>query len=53
MNPDVNSMPSDEKPILDEPPPALGTWPRVYTAVLIYLAAVIVIFFLLTRRLAP
>jgi hypothetical protein len=46
-------MTPDEKPILDEPPPALGTWPRVYLAVLTYLAAVIVIFYLLTRRLAP
>jgi hypothetical protein len=46
-------MNPQEKPILDEPPPALGTWPRVYFAVLIYLAAVIVIFYLLTRRFAP
>jgi len=46
-------MTPDEKPILDEPPPALGTWARVYTAVLAYLAAVIVIFYLLTRRLGP
>ena len=27
----------------DEPPPFLGTWPRVYTVVLIYLAALIVL----------
>jgi hypothetical protein len=46
-------MTPDEKPILDEPPPALGTWPRVYTAVLTYLAAVIVIFYFITRALAP
>jgi hypothetical protein len=43
----------EEKPILDEPPPALRTWPRVYTAVLTYLAAVIVIFYFITRALAP
>jgi hypothetical protein len=46
-------MTPEDKPILDEPPPALGTWPRVYTAVLIYLAAVIVIFYFLTRHFAP
>jgi hypothetical protein len=46
-------MTPEEKPILDEPPPALGTWPRVYTAVLIYLVVVIVAFYLITRRLAP
>ena len=33
----------------DEPPPFLGSWKRVYTAVLIYLACVIVSFYLFTR----
>jgi len=33
----------------DEPPPFLGTWKRVYTAVLIYLVAIISIFYLFTR----
>jgi hypothetical protein len=27
--------------MVDGPPPFLGTWPRVYTVVLLYLAAVI------------
>jgi hypothetical protein len=33
----------------DEPPPFLGTWPRVYTAVLVYLAALIVLSYAFTR----
>ncbi len=34
---------------IDEPPPYLGTWKRVYTAVLLYLAGLIVLFYLFTR----
>jgi len=33
----------------DEPPPFLGSWRRVYTAVLIYLGCVIVAFYIFTR----
>jgi hypothetical protein len=33
----------------DEPPPFLRTWRRVYTAILIYLAAIIAGFYLFTR----
>lgn len=33
----------------ETPPPFLGTWRRVYAAVLIYLAAIIVVFYLFTR----
>ena len=33
----------------DEPPPFLGTWRRVYTAILIYLAATIAVFYFFTR----
>lgn len=33
----------------DEPPPFLGTWRRVYAAVLIYLVAVIVLFYWFAR----
>ena len=32
--------------VADEPPPFLGTWRRVYVAVLIYLAAIIGICYL-------
>jgi hypothetical protein len=30
-------MPADSREMPDEPPPFLGTWRRVYTAVVIYL----------------
>jgi hypothetical protein len=33
----------------DDPPPFLGTWRRVYTAILIYLAGTIAVFYLFTR----
>jgi hypothetical protein len=33
----------------DDPPPFLGTWRRVYAAVLLYLAGVIAAFYLFTR----
>jgi hypothetical protein len=33
----------------DEPPPFLGTWKRVYAAVLCYLAIIIAVFYLFTR----
>lgn len=35
--------------VLDEPPPFLGTWKRVYVAVLLYLVLLIVIFDLFSR----
>jgi hypothetical protein len=31
--------------MIDEPPPILGTWPRLYTAVLVYLVVLIVLFY--------
>ncbi len=33
----------------DEPPPFLGTWKRVYAAILVYLAVVISLFYVFTR----
>jgi hypothetical protein len=36
-------------PDADEPPPFLGTWRRVYTAILIYLGVLIAAFYLFTR----
>lgn len=38
-----------EREVRDDPPPFLGRWPRVYAAVVAYLAAVIALFFLFTR----
>jgi hypothetical protein len=46
------SIEIEQKAIVDEPPPALGTWPRVYAMVLVYLVVVIVTFYLITRKLA-
>jgi hypothetical protein len=42
-------MPPERAQMPDEPPPFLGTWPRVYTVVLVYLAALIVVFYIFTR----
>jgi hypothetical protein len=42
-------MPQDRAEMPDDPPPFLGTWPRVYTAVLVYLATLIVLFYAFTR----
>ena len=39
--------------VVDEPPPFLGTWPRVYRFVLIYVACVIGAFYVFTRTYAP
>jgi hypothetical protein len=41
------------KTLLDEPPPFLGSWKRVYAAVLVYLALLIGAFYLFTRAFAP
>jgi len=37
----------------DEKPPVFSTWPKLYAFVLIYLAAVIFLFWLFTRHYAP
>lgn len=39
-------------PEQDEPPPFLGSWRRVYTLVLTYLAFIIVAFYAFTRAFA-
>jgi hypothetical protein len=39
-------------PEQDEPPPFLGSWRRVYTVVLVYLAFLIVAFYAFTRAFA-
>ncbi len=46
QNPDRHHTP-------EEPPPFLGTWRRVYTAVLAYLLALILIFYLFQRLFTP
>jgi hypothetical protein len=37
---------------VDEPPPILGSWPRLYVAVLVYLALLISLFYGFTRAFA-
>jgi hypothetical protein len=39
--------------VADEPPPFLGTWPRVYAAVLVWLVIVIALFYSFTRAWTP
>jgi hypothetical protein len=43
----------DEKRVIDEPPPVLGTWPRVYAFVVVYLAVLIALFYVFTKHFAP
>ena len=45
--------PREDTPIVDEPPPVLGSWPSIYCFVLAYLAAVIILFWLFTKHYAP
>jgi hypothetical protein len=44
-----NVLPVDQRDVPDEPPPFLGTWKRVYIAVLIYLVTVILAFYLFAQ----
>ncbi len=37
----------------EEPPPILGTWRRLYAAVIVYLAALIALFFVFGRSFTP
>jgi hypothetical protein len=39
----------DPREVPDEAPPFLKTWPRVYAAVLLYLAGLIAAFYLFSR----
>ena len=42
-----------QKQMLDEPPPVLGSWRRVYAFVIVYLACLIGAFYLFTVHFAP
>lgn len=46
-------MTQPQKEVIDEPPPFFGSWPRVYAFVLIFLAVVIVLFWIFTKHYAP
>jgi hypothetical protein len=39
--------------VIDEPPPVLGTWPRVYAVVLAWLAALVALFYTFARAYTP
>ena len=39
--------------VIDEPPPFLGTWPRVYSAVLLILLTLIVLFWVFGEVATP
>ncbi len=41
------------KEVIDEPPPFLGTWPKVYAFVLVWLVGVIVLFYWFSRAFLP
>jgi hypothetical protein len=43
----------EEPQIQDEAPPILGTWKKVYIAILVYLAIVILAFYGFTIYFAP
>jgi hypothetical protein len=44
---------SRQTPVLaEEPPPFLGEWKNVYTAVLLYLASLIIALYVITRSFA-
>ena len=44
--------PHREREVIDEPPPFLGTWPRLYIAVLLYLVALITALWLFGKSYA-
>ena len=41
-----------QRVVADEPPPFLGTWGRVYIAVLCYLAFIIILFYIFSKAYA-
>jgi hypothetical protein len=44
---------NDPKQMIDDPPPVLGTWRRVYLFVIVYLACLIGAFYAFTVHFAP
>jgi len=50
-------LPAEPDPLnseeADEPPPFLGTWGRVYTAVVCYVAVLIALFYWFARTFSP
>ena len=46
-------MEERERQVVDEPPPVLGSWPKVYRFVILYLAVVIALFYWFTAAYRP
>ena len=46
----MSNIPTKDMP--DDPPPILGNWTNVYIFVLLYLTAVITVFYLFTKAMA-
>lgn len=46
-------MSEAQRSVIDEPPPFLGAWKRVYTVVILYLACVITLFYWFTKSFSP
>jgi hypothetical protein len=42
----------EDRGTIEPPPPILKTWPRLYAAVLLFLALDVVLFYLFTRAFA-
>lgn len=50
---DVRPIPDDQREVIDEPPPVLRSWGRVYTFALVELAVVIALFYAFTVAFRP
>jgi hypothetical protein len=46
---DINR--EDRPPTQDDPPPFMGTWNKIYAAILVYTCALILILYLITIKL--
>lgn len=49
----IDGLEQSQREVADDPPPFLGRWSRVYTAVLCLLAVVITCFYIFARVFAP
>jgi hypothetical protein len=49
----ISGTESDRRGLPEDPPPLLGTWRRLYFAVIAWLVCLISIFYLFARSFAP
>jgi hypothetical protein len=45
----MTDVPAERPEVRDEPPPFLGTWRRLYAAVVAYLVLILTVFYLFGR----